>query len=83
MCDDRIKQLGVKLLVAGEFYELEEETKQFIATHQLADRVSFDWRWNTEKEYTLGVSYAVTKQLYISGNYDAREKFGIGLNLKF
>jgi glycosyltransferase involved in cell wall biosynthesis len=39
MCDDRIKQLGVKLLVAGEFYELEEETKQFIATHQLADRV--------------------------------------------
>ncbi|MBA4749091.1 MAG: multicopper oxidase domain-containing protein [Alphaproteobacteria bacterium] len=51
--------------------------------HQLTDRVSFDWRWNTEKEYTLGLSYAVTKQLYISGNYDSRERFGLGLNLRF
>lgn len=51
--------------------------------HQLTDRISFDWRWNTEKEYTLGLSYAITKQLYISGNYDSRERFGLGLNLRF
>lgn len=51
--------------------------------HQLTDRVSFDWRWNTDKEYTLGMSYAITKQLYISGNYDSRERWGVGLNLKF
>jgi CopA family copper-resistance protein len=51
--------------------------------HQLTDRISFDWRWNTEKEYTLGLSYAITKQVYISGNYDSREKFGIGVNLRF
>ncbi len=51
--------------------------------HQLTDKVSFDWRWNTEKEYTLGLSYAITKQLYISGNYDSRERFGLGLALRF
>ena len=51
--------------------------------HQLTDRMSFDWKWNTDKEYTLGISYAMTKQLYILGNYDSRERWGIGLNLKF
>lgn len=51
--------------------------------HQLTDRVSFDWRWNTDREYTLGLSYAITKQLSISGNYDSRERFGLGLNVKF
>lgn len=45
--------------------------------HQLTDRISFDWRWNTEKEYTLGLSYAITKQFYISGNYDSRERFDL------
>ncbi len=29
--------------------------------HQLTDRMSFDWRWNTDKEYILGMSYAITK----------------------
>lgn len=51
--------------------------------HQLTDRVSFDWRWNTDKEYTLELNYAITKQIYISGNYDSRERFGLGLALRF
>jgi hypothetical protein len=51
--------------------------------HQLVDRVSLDWMWNSEKEYTLGLSYAVTKWLYVSGNYDSKEKFGIGIGLRF
>lgn len=51
--------------------------------HQLTDRVSFDWIWNTDKEYTLELSYALTKQLYISGNYDSREQFGLGVGLRF
>lgn len=51
--------------------------------HQLADRTSFDWKWNTDQEYTLGINYALTKQLYIAANYDSREQFGIGLSLKF
>ena len=36
--------------------------------HQLTDRVSFDWDWNTEDEYTFGVNYEITKQVYIIGN---------------
>jgi CopA family copper-resistance protein len=51
--------------------------------HQLTDKISFDWRCNTDKEYTLGLSYAITKQLYISGNYDSRERLGLGLALRF
>lgn len=51
--------------------------------HQLSDRVSLDWKWNTDKEYTVEVDYTINKQLYVSGNYDSREKFGVGLSLKF
>lgn len=51
--------------------------------HQLTDRTSLDWEWNTDKEYTLGLDYAITKQIYISGNYDSRERFGIGFSVKF
>lgn len=51
--------------------------------HHLTDRVSFDWKWNTEKEYTLALHYEITKLLSISGNYDSRERFGIGVMLKF
>lgn len=51
--------------------------------HQLMDRVSFNWKWNTENEYTLGINYAITKQFYFAGNYDSKERFGIGLNIKF
>lgn len=51
--------------------------------HQLTDRVSFDWDWNTDKEYTLNLHYAINKQLYLSGNYDSRQKFGLGLMFKF
>lgn len=51
--------------------------------HQLTNRTDFDWKWNSNKEYRLGLNYSITKQLYISGNYDAKEKFGIGLSIKF
>jgi CopA family copper-resistance protein len=51
--------------------------------HQITDRMSLDWQWNTDKEYALSVSYVFTKQFYISGNYDSREKIGIGLVFKF
>lgn len=50
--------------------------------HQLTDHLSFDWKW-TDKEYIFEIHYGLTKQFYISGNYDSRERFGIGLSLKF
>jgi FtsP/CotA-like multicopper oxidase with cupredoxin domain len=51
--------------------------------HQLTNRVSFEWDWNTDSEYTLGLSFEINKQFYLSGNYDATEKFGVGFVLKF
>ncbi len=51
--------------------------------HQLTDRVLLGWMWNSEKEYTLGLNYEVTKWLYVAGNYDSKEKFGIGIGLRF
>lgn len=67
----------VRLNIKGNFrLELSNE-------HQLTDRMSFDWKWNTDKEYILGLNYAITKQLYASGNYDSREQWGAGLVLRF
>lgn len=51
--------------------------------HQLTDRLSLDWKWNTNKEYMFDLNYALNKQIYITGNYDSKERYGIGLRLKF
>lgn len=47
--------------------------------HQLTDRLSFEWKCNTDKEFTLAALYAMSKRLSLAGNYDNRENFGIGL----
>ena len=39
MADERIKQLGIKLIVAGEFYEDPEPYKQLIENKGISDRV--------------------------------------------
>ena len=52
-------------------------------THQLSDHLSFDWRWNTDRDYTLGLQYELSKTWAITGNYDAQERFGIGLRASF
>ncbi|MBP6985290.1 MAG: multicopper oxidase domain-containing protein [Alphaproteobacteria bacterium] len=51
--------------------------------HQLTDRLSLEWHWNTNKEYTLNLNYAIHKQINISVNYDSKERFGIGAILRF
>lgn len=51
--------------------------------HVLTNSVSLTWEWNTDKEYTLGLAYALNKHLEIAGNYDARTQFGAGVNLKW
>jgi len=51
--------------------------------HQLTDRVSLDWVWNTDKEYTLGLNYVLTPQLNLASHYDSRERWGVGFHLKF
>ena len=50
MCDERLRAMGVKLIVAGEFYELEEETKQYIASHQLSEQVALHHQFISNEE---------------------------------
>lgn len=50
MCDERLRAMGVKLIVAGEFYELEEETKQYIASHQLYEQVILHHQFISNEE---------------------------------
>lgn len=73
------------LLIKADFRLHSKGKPRFGLTneHQLTDRISFDWDWNTDKEYTLSLHYAINKQLYFSGNYDSREKWGLGFMLKF
>jgi glycosyltransferase involved in cell wall biosynthesis len=39
MAHPKVKALNIKLIVAGEFYELENETKSFIETNRLSETV--------------------------------------------
>ena len=42
MCDNRIKQQHIKLIIAGEFYEKEEPYTSFIKQHQLSNAVRIE-----------------------------------------
>lgn len=45
----------------------------------LSNNLFFDWRVNTDKEYTVNFRYMVAKSLSISTNYDSDYKWGAGL----
>ena len=45
----------------------------------LSNNFFFDWRINTDKEYTLGFRYMIAKSFSISTNYDSDYKWGAGL----
>lgn len=45
----------------------------------LINKLFFDWQVNTDKEYTLGFHYMITKSFSISANYDSDYKWGAGL----
>jgi len=50
---------------------------------QLTERNQFEWHWNTNKEYYLGLSYEITKNILLSVSYDSDFKWGAGLRVKF
>ncbi|MCA0370220.1 MAG: multicopper oxidase domain-containing protein [Proteobacteria bacterium] len=52
-------------------------------THQLSDRLSFDWAWNTDRDYTLTLRWDLNKTWAIGANYDSSERFGVGLRASF
>ena len=39
MTDERIKNMGIKLLIAGEFYDNKNLYQEFISQHQLSDQI--------------------------------------------
>ena len=45
----------------------------------LSNNFFFDWRINTDKEYTVNFRYMVSKYFSISANYDSDYKWGTGL----
>lgn len=45
----------------------------------LSNNFFFDWRVNTDREYTIGFRYMVAKSISISTNYDSDYKWGAGL----
>ncbi len=54
-----------------------------LSRHDLAltKRSRFDFSWNTDKEYTLGLKYIVARNFALSGNYDSDYGWGAGISL--
>lgn len=52
-------------------------------TLQLTQRTSFDWYYNTEKEYYFNLSYEIDKKLLLTATYDSDFEWGCGIRCKF
>ena len=50
---------------------------------QLQKRLKFDWEWNTDKEYELGLEYELNKAVSIYATHGSEYETGVGLLLKF
>ena len=49
---------------------------------QLTERGKFEWSWNTDKKYRLGLSYELSKMFLLTAIYDSDLKWGAGIRLK-
>lgn len=56
-----------------------------LSRHDLAltKRARFDFSWNTDKQYTLGLKYVVTRNIALSGNYDSDYGWGAGISFVY
>jgi len=50
---------------------------------QLTERNKFEWSWNTDKKYRVGLSYELNKMFLITSLYDSDFKWGAGIRIKF
>ena len=50
---------------------------------QLQKRLKFDWEWNTDKEYEIGLEYELSKTLLIRASFGSEYEAGAGLLFKF
>ena len=49
---------------------------------QLTERSKFEWEWNTNKEYNLGISYEINKLFLLKVAYNSDYKWGAGVRIK-
>lgn len=56
-----------------------------LSRHDLAltKRARFDFSWNTDKQYSLGLKYIVARNLALSGNYDSDYGWGAGISFVY
>ena len=47
----------------------------------ITKRTRFNFSWNTDKQYSVGLGYVVFKNVAISGNYDSDYGWGAGISL--
>jgi hypothetical protein len=52
-------------------------------SHQLSDRLSFDWRVNSDDEYRVKLNYELNKQFHITGGRDDRFDWGLGIEWRY
>ncbi len=50
---------------------------------QLQKRLKFEWEWNTDKEYEIGLEYELNKAVSIYASHGSEYETGVGLLLKF
>ena len=50
---------------------------------QLQKRLKFDWEWNTDKEYEIGLEYELNKAVSIYATYGSEYEAGAGLRFKY
>jgi len=55
----------------------------FSSELQLTDRASFEWEWNTEKEWQIHLEYELNKTISLIANNDSDHGTGAGLMIKF
>ncbi len=49
----------------------------------LTKRTRFDFSWNTDKQYTLGLKYIVARNIALTGNYDSDYGWGAGISFVY
>jgi len=50
---------------------------------QLTNRTKFDWQWNTDEEYKLGLEYEINKKISLIANFDSDFDGGAGIKMRF
>ncbi|MEO7046147.1 MAG: hypothetical protein ABI091_12630 [Ferruginibacter sp.] len=74
------------LLVVADFRIDGQEKLRFQLSREdvpVTSRLRFNWMINTDKEYTAGFMYIITKYISASTHYDSDMRFGVGATFNY